>query len=150
MLRGIRFATRLGFHIEQGTLDAITGNRDRISIISQERITDELNKILMSDTPALVLNYWNPPVCWRSSSPQLYQMKGVDAQEEQLHKDNFYHTLEVVDNITQSTNDLWLRWAALLHDIAKPRTKKFEPEPAGPFHAHEFIGAKMIPIFSGN
>ena len=145
MLRGIRFATRLGFHIEQGTLDAITGNRERISIISQERITDELNKILMSDTPSVGFKLLESTGLLEIILPELYQMKGVDAQEGQLHKDNFYHTLEVVDNITQSTNDLWLRWAALLHDIAKPRTKKFEPGTGWTFHAHEFIGAKMIP-----
>ncbi len=145
MLRGIRFATRLGFQIDQGTLDGITGNRERIRIISQERITDELNKILMCDTPGVGFRLLEGTGLLEIIFPELYQMKGVDAVEGQLHKDNFYHTLEVVDNISKSTNDLWLRWAALLHDIAKPRTKKFEPGNGWTFHAHEFVGARMIP-----
>ncbi|MFO7670835.1 MAG: HD domain-containing protein [Bacteroidales bacterium] len=145
MLRGIRFATRLGFQIDQGTLDGITGNRERIRIISQERITDELNKILMCDTPGVGFRLLESTGLLEIIFPELYQMKGVEAVEGQLHKDNFYHTLEVVDNISKSTNDLWLRWAALLHDIAKPRTKKFEPGNGWTFHAHEFIGARMIP-----
>jgi poly(A) polymerase len=145
MLRGIRFATRLGFQIDQETLDGISGNRERIRIISQERITDELNKILMCDTPGVGFRLLECTGLLEIIFPELYQMKGVDEVEGQMHKDNFYHTLEVVDNISKSTSDLWLRWAALLHDIAKPRTKKFEPGNGWTFHAHEFIGARMIP-----
>jgi poly(A) polymerase len=145
MLRGIRFATRLGFRIEQGTLEAIRENRERIRIISQERITEELNKIMMCDRPSVGFKLLDYTGLLEIIFPELYQMKGVDEVDGQKHKDNFYHTLEVLDNITKSSSDLWLRWAALLHDIAKPRTRKFEPGTGWTFHAHEFIGAKMIP-----
>ncbi len=145
MLRGIRFATRLGFRIEQDTLNAITENRERMEIVSMERISDELNKILLCDKPGEGFKLMESTGLLEIIFPELQMMKGVDEVDGQFHKDNFYHTLEVVDNISQMTGDLWLRWAALLHDIAKPRTKKFEPGTGWTFHAHEFIGAKMIP-----
>jgi poly(A) polymerase len=146
MLRGIRFATRLGFSIEPDTQRAIRQFRDRIEIVSQERITDELNKILASNQPGRGFMLLDQTGLLEIIFPELNQMKGVEQINEQLHKDNFLHTLEVVDNIAQKTDDLWLRWAALLHDIAKPRTRKFEPGTGWTFHAHEFIGAKMVPV----
>lgn len=145
MLRGIRFATKLGFDIEPATLSAIHQYRDRIGIVSQERITDELNKILSSDQPGRGFLLLDQTGLLEIIFPELHQMKGVEQIDEQLHKDNFLHTLKVLDNIALKTDDLWLRWAALLHDIAKPRTKRFEPGIGWTFHAHEFIGAKMIP-----
>jgi len=145
MLRGIRFATRLGFEIEKGTLDAIHQNRERIAIISQERITDELNKIMLADKPSQGFLLLEKTALLEIIFPEFDRMKGVEEVEGQFHKDNFLHTLKVLDNISLKTDKLWLRWAALLHDIAKPRTKKFEPGTGWTFHAHEFIGAKMIP-----
>ncbi len=145
MLRGIRFATRLGFRIEAGTLEAIARYRERISIISQERISEEVNKILLTDTPGNGFKLLDETGLLEIIFPELHQMKGVEEVDGQFHKDNFLHTLEVVDNIVPRTEDLWLRWAALLHDIAKPRTRKFEPGTGWTFHGHEFIGAKMIP-----
>jgi len=145
MLRGIRFATRLGFTIESGTLKAIHHFRERISIVSQERITDELNKIICLDQPGRGFLLLDQTGLLEIIFPELHQMKGVEQINEQLHKDNFLHTIEVLDNIALRSDNLWLRWAALLHDIAKPRTRKYEPGIGWTFHAHEFIGAKMIP-----
>jgi poly(A) polymerase len=145
MLRGIRFATRLGFTIETETLKAIQHYRERISIVSQERITDELNKIISLDQPGRGFLLLDQTGLLEIILPELHQMKGVEQVNEQLHKDNFLHTIEVLDNIAMRSDSLWLRWAALLHDIAKPRTRKFEPGTGWTFHAHEFIGAKMIP-----
>ena len=145
MLRGIRFATRLGFSIETETLNAMFQYRDRITIVSQERISDELNKIIETEQPGKGFLLLDQTGLLELIFPELHQMKGVEEINEQHHKDNFLHTLEVLDNIALKTDDLWLRWAALLHDIAKPRTRKFEPDIGWTFHAHEFIGAKMIP-----
>jgi len=145
MLRGIRFATRFGFIIETETLKAIQHYRERISIVSQERITDELNKIINLDQPGRGFLLLDQTGLLEIILPELHQMKGVEQVNEQLHKDNFLHTIEVLDNIAMRSDNLWLRWAALLHDIAKPRTRKFEPGTGWTFHAHEFIGAKMIP-----
>jgi len=145
MLRGIRFATSLGFSIEAGTLNAIHQYRQRIEIISQERISDELNKIMLTQRPGKGFLLLDQCGLLEIIFPELHQMKGVEQVNEQQHKDNFLHTLQVLDNIALKTDDLWLRWAALLHDIAKPRTRKFEPGTGWTFHAHEFIGAKMVP-----
>ena len=145
MLRGIRFATRLGFRIESGTLEAIGQYRERIRIVSQERITDEFNKIMLTAQPDKGLLLLEETGLLEIIFPELFQMKGVEEVEGEFHKDNFLHTLKVLDRIAQKTDDLWLRWAALLHDIAKPRTKKFEPGTGWTFHGHEFLGAKMIP-----
>ena len=145
MLRGIRFASRLGFSIEATTLNAMHQYRARISIVSQERISDELNKILETEQPGIGFLLLDQTGLLELIFPELHQMKGVQEVNEQHHKDNFLHTLEVLDNIALKTDDLWLRWVALLHDIAKPRTKKFEEGIGWTFHAHEFIGAKMIP-----
>jgi len=145
MLRGIRFATRLGFDIEAETLRAMARNRERIRIVSQERISDELNKIIGSKQPGRGFLLLDQTGLLELIFPELHQMKGVEEMNEQRHKDNFLHTLQVLDNISLKTDKLWLRWAALLHDIAKPRTRKYEPGTGWTFHAHEFIGAKMIP-----
>jgi poly(A) polymerase len=145
MLRGIRFATGLGFQIEAGTLEAIRQNRERIGIISQERITDEINKILSAPQPGRGFLLLDETGLLELIFPELYRMKGVEEVDGHFHKDNFLHTLKVLDNIALETDKLWLRWAALLHDIAKPRTKKFEPGTGWTFHGHEFLGAKMVP-----
>lgn len=145
MLRGIRFATSLGFKIEAGTLEAIRLNRERIGIISQERISDEINKILGSPRPGRGFLLLDETGLLELIFPELYRMKGVEEVDGHFHKDNFLHTLKVLDNIALETDKLWLRWAALLHDIAKPRTKKFEPGTGWTFHGHEFLGAKMVP-----
>jgi poly(A) polymerase len=145
MLRGIRFAARLGFRIDEATLGAMSRMRERIRIVSQERITDELNKILMTRRPSDGFLLLDQTGLLEIVLPDLYCMKGVEEVEGQFHKDNFLHTLEVVDNIALKTDNLWLRWAALLHDVAKPRTKKYEKGMGWTFHGHEFIGSKMIP-----
>ena len=145
MLRGIRFATRLGFRIDQNTLDAMTTHKERIGIVSQERISDELNKIISTRHPGDGFRLLEETGLLEIIFPELHGLKGVDEVNGQFHKDNFQHTLEVLDNLSKKTGDLWLRWAALLHDIAKPRTKKYEPGTGWTFHGHEFVGAKMIP-----
>ena len=144
MMRGIRFATQLNFTIEDESLQAISRNSDRIKIITNERIVVELNKILESKKPSIGFLLLEQTGLLKHILPELTALKGIDEVEGQKHKDNFYHTLEVVDNITLNTNNLWLRWAALLHDIGKAPTKRFSKKVGWTFHAHEFEGSKMV------
>lgn len=144
MLRAIRFATQLNFTIENASLTAISKNKDRIKIITNERIVVELNKILESDVPSIGFLLLEKTGLLDYILPELVALKGIDEKEGQRHKDNFYHTLEVVDNIAKHTDDVWLRWAALLHDIGKAPTKKFSKKVGWTFHGHEFEGSKMV------
>ncbi|WP_179020413.1 CCA tRNA nucleotidyltransferase [Winogradskyella forsetii] len=144
MMRAIRFATQLNFKIENASLKAIAENKERIKIITKERIVVELHKILDSQTPSIGFIHLEKTGLLDFILPELTALKGVDEVEGQRHKDNFYHTLEVVDNIAKTTDNLWLRWAALLHDIGKAPTKKFHKKIGWTFHAHEFVGSKMV------
>ncbi|SHF86029.1 tRNA nucleotidyltransferase (CCA-adding enzyme) [Salegentibacter echinorum] len=144
MLRAIRFATQLDFKIEKESLDAITRNKKRIKIISKERITTELHKIMLANRPSKGFALLHKTGLLAIIMPELTALEGIDEIEGQKHKDNFWHTLEVVDNISENTDNLWLRWAALLHDIGKAPTKKFHKKIGWTFHGHEFVGAKMV------
>ena len=144
MLRAVRFASQLNFEIEKQSLNAIQKNAQRIEIISKERIVEELNKIILTPQPSYGFLMLEQNGLLGRILPELTQLKGIEEVEGQRHKDNFYHTLEVVDNICEYTNDLWLRWAALLHDIGKAPTKKLHPKIGWTFHGHEFVGSKMV------
>lgn len=144
MLRGIRFATQLNFTIEEKSLQAIADNKDRIKIISGERIVDELNKILATEKPSIGFLHLYKTGLLDIILPELTALNNVEEIEGHTHKNNFYHTLEVVDNICPNTDDLWLRWSALLHDIGKAPTKKFNKKQGWTFHGHEFLGGKMV------
>lgn len=145
MMRCIRFATQLNFYIDDDTFDSLSRNCERIEIISKERIADELNKIILSPIPSKGFIDLDRSGLLQYIFPELVAMQGVETRNNRSHKDNFYHTLEVLDNISKNTDNLWLRWAAILHDIAKPKTKRWENKAGWTFHNHEFEGSKMVP-----
>ncbi len=145
MMRAIRFASQLGFSISGITFQAIVDNVERLSIVSQERITDELNKIILSPKPSIGFDLLNKSGLLQIIFPQMMALHGAEYVDGMGHKDNFYHTLQVLDNICEKTDDLWLRWAAILHDIGKPPTKRFEQGHGFTFHGHEVVGARMVP-----
>ena len=145
MMRAVRFAAQLGFRISDETLDSVSRNAERIKIVSSERITTELNKIMATATPSIGFLLLEQTGLLNLILPEIARLKGVEDKEGKGHKDNFHHTLKVVDNLAAKSDDLWLRWAALLHDVAKPATKKFVPGTGWTFHGHEFLGARMVP-----
>lgn len=145
MMRAIRFATQLGFKIEAQSLQSIYGNAHRLEIISQERIMDELNKIILSDEPSRGFKLLFSTKLLHQFFPEMVELHGIETIDGKAHKDNFFHTLEVLDNLSENTDDLWLRWAAIMHDIAKPPTKRFDPEVGWTFHGHEELGARLTP-----
>ena len=145
MMRAIRFATQLGFQILPETLQAIKRNQARIKIISQERTTDELNKIILAPKPSIGFDLLYKTGLLKQFFPQMVDLAGAEYIDGRGHKDNFYHTLQVLDNMTAKSNDLWLRWAAILHDIGKPATKRFEEGHGWTFHGHEVVGERMVP-----
>lgn len=150
MMRAIRFSTQLNFEIEETTYQALFSEKERIKIISQERITDELNKIILSKVPSIGFKHLFDTGLLNYFFPEMVKLYGVDIRNGLGHKDNFYHTLQVLDNICPNTDSLWLRWAAILHDIAKPPTKRFDPQHGWTFHGHEDRGARMVPTIFKN
>ncbi|MEX2513687.1 MAG: HD domain-containing protein [Cyclobacteriaceae bacterium] len=145
MMRAIRFAAQLGFDIEPGTFDGIMNNAHRLSIVSGERIIDELNKIILTEKPSYGFKLLYVSGLLIEFFPEMVELQGVDSVGDKSHKDNFYHTLQVLDNVSSRSDDLWLRWAAIMHDIAKPATKRFNQKVGWTFHGHEDKGARMIP-----
>lgn len=145
MMRAIRFATQLHFKIESKSLEAIKTQKERIDIVSKERVIDELNKIIKADRPSLGFKLLFTTGLLNHIFPKMVELHGVDIKNGQGHKDNFYHTLQVLDNVADRSDDLWLRWAAIMHDIAKPDTKRFDKKAGWTFHGHEDLGAKLTP-----
>jgi poly(A) polymerase len=145
MIRAIRFATQLDFYIDDTTFESIKLNKERLSIVSPERITEELNKIIMSERPSIGFKLLDKAELLQHILPELIALKGIETLEGKAHKDNYYHTLEVLDQTAINSDDLWLRWAAIFHDIAKPITKRYDSEIGWTFYAHNFVGAKMVP-----
>jgi putative nucleotidyltransferase with HDIG domain len=145
MMRAIRFAAQLNFDIAADTFEAITQNVSRLSIVSMERVTVELNKIILSSVPSYGFKLLFQSGLLKQFFPELVALHGVEYQDNKAHKDNFFHTLQVLDNVSKVSDDLWLRWAAILHDIAKPATKRFDKEVGWTFHGHEDKGARMVP-----
>ena len=145
-MRAVRFASQLNFTIDPEVFKALKINKDRIKIITQERITNEMNKIILSNYPSIGFKSLFSSGILQIIFPEMADLQGIENKNGKTHKDNFYHTLEVLENILPNTNDLWLRWAAILHDIAKPATKRFHPKAGWTFHGHEDKGARMVPI----
>jgi poly(A) polymerase len=146
MMRAIRFATQLQYDIDGNTFEGIVQNAERINIISQERITDEMNKIILAEKPSYGFKLLFISGLLKQIFPEMVELQGAETIGDKSHKDNFYHTLQVLDNLSQHSSDLWLRWAAILHDIAKPATKRFHPKLGWTFHGHEDKGARMVPL----
>ena len=144
MMRAVRFASQLGFDIEEETFDAITRNKERIKIVSKERIMTELNKIVLSPVPSMGFDLLDVSGLLEIIFPELHRLKGVERVGNHAHKDNFRHTMKVLDNVARRSDDLWLRWAAILHDIAKPLTKAYDKKIGWTFHQHEVLGSKMV------
>ena len=145
MMRAIRFATQLGFKIDSACLESILKNSSRLDIISQERITDEVNKIVLSDLPSRGFKLLFSTKLLHQFFPEMVALQGIETIDNKSHKDNFYHTLEVLDNVAENSDSLWLRWAAIMHDIAKPPTKRFDKNVGWTFHGHEDLGSRMTP-----